>query len=167
MARDRGGGSQSCAGGRSKLARRCGAVDVEWAGAGRRACFSSRGLQLLQAARWQIGSGDGAVRTWRCSNWIGDASWVRADRLDCRCRWCRAVQLWQVFTCTRARVQDTGNGKRAGCLRLAGWVRSAESLLLLALHELWRRALSGPRSSDGEWDGGGREWRRGGAAGRV
>jgi hypothetical protein len=62
------------------LARRCGAVDVEWAGAGRRACFSSRGLQLLQAARWQIGSGDGAVRTCMASNWIGSASRVRAAR---------------------------------------------------------------------------------------
>lgn len=48
-------------------------LEVEWAGAGTRACFSSRGLQMLHAARWQIGSGYGAVRTCMSSNWIGSA----------------------------------------------------------------------------------------------
>jgi hypothetical protein len=69
--------ARCCTQGRSKTqCRRCGAI--EWAGAGRAACFSSRGLSLLRAARWQIGSGCGAVRTWRAGNWIGSASWVRA-----------------------------------------------------------------------------------------
>jgi hypothetical protein len=44
---------------------------------GERTCFSSRGLQMLQAARWQIGSGYGAVRTCKSSNWIGSASRMR------------------------------------------------------------------------------------------
>lgn len=60
---------------------------------GTRACFSSRGLQMLQAARWQIGSGYGAVRTCKSSNWIGNASRIQCARrgewLDYRRRWCR------------------------------------------------------------------------------
>jgi hypothetical protein len=78
-AHSRGGRAvgERCTGGRSKTqCSRCGAI--EWAGAGTRACFSSRGLQMLQAARWQIGSGYGAVRTCMSSNWIGSAWWMRA-----------------------------------------------------------------------------------------
>jgi hypothetical protein len=156
MARDCGGGSrraalgrpgESCAGGRSKLVRRCGAVDVEWAGAGRRACFSSRGLELLQAARWQIRSGDGAVRTCMASNWIGSASRVRAERSTAATAGAQWRGRWRSgsgFTCTRG-VQGAGDdsGLRLGRLRRGldlSCRRAAQpAYLTVAANKRWQR----------------------------
>jgi hypothetical protein len=88
-----GGPDAAGAGSGPENGAECGAI--EWAGAGTRACFSSRGLQMLQAARWQIGSGYGAVRTCKVEQLdrqrVGDPVCAQRDAkwLDCRRRWCR------------------------------------------------------------------------------
>lgn len=51
---------------------------IKWAGAGRQLALVPAGSRCckLHAARWQIGSGDGAVRTCMSSNWVGRAKKV-------------------------------------------------------------------------------------------
>lgn len=93
---------------KTALAVLCGAI--EWAGAGRQLALVPAGSRCckLHAARWQIGSGDGAVRTCLSSNWAAQGSSMRWLSVSRR-QW--GLGVGRLFTCTGS------NAAKDGCTR--------------------------------------------------